>query len=118
MGYESVIDLREKRLDMEDALGDISRAVDELKKTHAKLLEQEKKIDKDQKQTDTEIQQFQTDKQRKLNQVQIVFALRLSQVQCLSESGLLPEELDEQVVFTNDGLGKLMSRITELHQEI
>jgi hypothetical protein len=81
--YESVIDLREKRLDMEDALQEIQKAVDELKRTHTKLLADERRIDKEQKQTDAEIQQFQTDKQRKLNQVEIVFALRLSQVQCL-----------------------------------
>merc|ERR1712039_622532 len=92
--------------------------VEELKKNHKKLLDDEKKIDKEQKQTDAEIQQFQTDKQRKLNQVQIVFALRLSQVQCLQEPGRLPEELNGQVVFTHEGLSRLMSRITELHQEI
>jgi len=76
--YESVIDLRERRLDMEDALAEIQKAVEELKKTHKKLLDDERNIDKVQKQTDQEIQQFQTDKQRKLNQVQIVFALRIS----------------------------------------
>jgi len=123
--YESVIDLREKRLDMEEALQDIQKAVEELKKTHKNLLNDEKRIDKEQKQTDAEIQQFQTDKQRKLNQVQIVFALRLSQVQCLSDedggagaSERLPPELNKHVVFTQDGLHKLMSRITELRQEI
>jgi len=121
--YESVIDLREKRLDMEDALQEIQKAVDDLKKTHQKLLTDEKKVDKEQKQTDTEIQQFQTDKQRKLNQVKIVFALRLSQVQCLETEDddghrRLPSELDEQVVFTKEGLHRLMSRITEIHHEI
>jgi len=124
--YESVLDLREKRLDMEDALQEIQRAVDELKKTHTRLLADEKRIDTEQKKTDAEIQQFQTDKQRKLNQVEIVFALRLSQVQCLesneSESELgcdkLPPELNDHVVFTHEGLNRLMARITELHQEI
>jgi len=126
--YESVLDLREKRLDMEDALQEIQRAVDELKKTHTKLLGDERRIDKEQKQTDAEIQQFQTDKQRKLNQVEIVFALRLSQVQCLEGLGdpesqdpdteKLPSELDRHVVFTHEGLNRLMGRITELHQEI
>eukprot|EP00913_Durusdinium_trenchii_P025093 g23554.t1 len=72
--------------------------------------------------TDAEIQQFQTDKQRKLNQVPIVFALRLSQVQCLAAESdameRMPSELGEQVIFTNEGLKRLMSRINELHQEI
>merc|ERR1711948_21429 len=63
---------------------------------------------------------FQTDKQRKLNQVPIVFALRLSQVQCLNDEPpeRMPAELNKHVVFTHEGLGRLMSRITELHQEI
>eukprot|EP00927_Polykrikos_kofoidii_P077636 TRINITY_DN7455_c1_g2_i1.p1 TRINITY_DN7455_c1_g2~~TRINITY_DN7455_c1_g2_i1.p1 ORF type:complete len:349 (-),score=113.28 TRINITY_DN7455_c1_g2_i1:30-1019(-) len=130
--FESVLDLREKRLDMEDALKEIQEAVEALKGTHKTLLDNERKIDKEQKQTDNEIQQFQTDKQRKLNQVEIVFALRLSQVQCLGEisedtlmlgvggvgSGRLPQELDGEVVFTHEGLLRLMHRITELHQEI
>merc|ERR1719387_2785666 len=121
--YESVLDLRDKRLDMEDALQEIQKAVDDLKRNHTKLLADEQRIDKEQKQTDAEIQQFQTEKQRKLNQVPIVFTLRLSQVQCLNseEEGMpvkLPTELTEYVVFTRNGLNRLMSRITELHQEI
>merc|ERR1719502_2066414 len=108
---------------MEDALAEIQRAVEELKKTHKNLLESERKIDQVQKTTDQEIQQFQTDKQRKLNQVEIVFALRLSQVQCLdggtqgiadSEAVIsgcekLPAELDKHVVFTHEGLSRLMA---------
>eukprot|EP00931_Biecheleriopsis_adriatica_P072873 TRINITY_DN47261_c0_g1_i1.p1 TRINITY_DN47261_c0_g1~~TRINITY_DN47261_c0_g1_i1.p1 ORF type:complete len:1243 (-),score=428.26 TRINITY_DN47261_c0_g1_i1:43-3222(-) len=122
--YESVIDLRDRRLEMEDALQEIQKAVEGLKQTHKKLLDDERRIDKEQKMTDTEIQQFQTDKQRKLNQVPIVFALRLSQVQCLGSGdyadGLerLPAELGQHVVFTHEGLHRLMSRITELHTEI
>merc|ERR1712187_108040 len=125
--YESVIDLRERRLDMEDALAEIQKAVEELKKTHKKLLDDERNIDKVQKQTDQEIQQFQTDKQRKLNQVQIVFALRISQVQCLdppadSSTGdnayhKLPVELSRHVVFTHEGIHRLMNRIKQLYQE-
>merc|ERR1712151_1228832 len=45
-------------------------------------------------------------------------ALRLSQVQCLRGGGQLPSELNEHVVFTHEGLNRLMGRITELHQEI
>jgi chromosome segregation ATPase len=120
--YESVLDLRDKRLDMEDALQEIQKAVDDLKRDHTKLLADEKRIDKEQKQTDAEIQQFQTEKQRKLNQVPIVFTLRLSQVQCLTGTEgsdlRLPVELNDYVVFTRNGLQRLMSRITELHQEI
>jgi len=136
--YESVLELREKRLEMEDALQEIQKAVDELKKTHTRLLAQEKNIDKEQKTTESEIQSFQTEKQRKLNQVDIAFTLRISQLQAMQRPGgaaagedadggggapvdetklVLPTSLDDQVVFTNNGLQRLMSRITELHQE-
>merc|ERR1719247_3507266 len=81
--YESVLELREKRLEMEDALQEIQKAVDELKKTHTRLLQQEKNIDKEQKSTEAEIQSFQTEKQRKLNQVDLAFTLRISQLQAL-----------------------------------
>merc|ERR1719327_211800 len=75
--YESVLELRDKRLDMEDALQEIQKAVDDLKRDHTKLLADEKRIDKEQK-------------QRKLNQVPIVFTLRLSQVQCLKAEDDMP----------------------------
>ncbi|OLP53939.1 hypothetical protein AK812_SmicGene48614, partial [Symbiodinium microadriaticum] len=58
--------------------------------------------------------------------VPIVFALRLSQaigrfsayhLQTRAQERL-PAELGQQVIFTNEGLDRLMTRITELHQEI
>merc|ERR550537_1829170 len=43
--YESVLDLRDKRLDMEDALQEIQKAVDDLKRDHTKLLADDKRLD-------------------------------------------------------------------------
>jgi hypothetical protein len=34
--YEGVLELREKRLDMEEALAEIQKVLDELRKTHAR----------------------------------------------------------------------------------
>merc|ERR1719231_1066075 len=36
----------------------------------------------------------------------------------MSGNERLPAELDKHVVFTHEGLNRLMTRITELHQEI
>mmetsp|Transcript_22443 Transcript_22443/g.56709 ORF Transcript_22443/g.56709 Transcript_22443/m.56709 type:complete len:1880 (+) Transcript_22443:135-5774(+) len=121
--YESVLELRDKRLDMEDALLEIQKAVEELRRTHQKLLSDEKKIDKEQEQADKEIQGFQSEKQKMLNKIIIALTLRLSQVQCLSDpenEGEFPQlalNLNDYLVFPNQRLRQLMSRITELHQE-
>jgi len=115
--YESIIELRDKRLDMEDALIEIQKAVEELKKNHQRLLMEERRIDKDEKITEKDIQKFQTEKQHKLNQIGIVFELRLHQFQCLDDNGKIPHELEEHVVFTQERLEQLRNRITQLHQE-
>ena len=99
--YEAVIELREKRLDMEDALQEIQKVVEELRRSHTKFLADEKKIDKDQTAADQEIQQFQSEKQRMLNRIGIVITLRLSQIQlCLSYEYTCSVGAELVVLFT------------------
>lgn len=119
--YESVLELREKRLDMEEALAEIQKTVEELKRAHTKYISDEKKVEKEQGAADLEITAFQFEKQQRLNEVLMPLTLRLSQVQCLEESGssenALPASLNDYVVFPNKRLQTLMSRITELVKE-
>ncbi|KAF4754615.1 Cilia- and flagella-associated protein 44, partial [Perkinsus olseni] len=136
--FKTVIGLRDKRLDMEEALTEIQKAVDEIKKTHTRLLQKEKALDKEQMQAEEKIQHFQTEKQQKLNLLHTVLLLRFSQMKCLSVVGgdgeefpgvgqcallpgqtlRLPETLDGgQVVFTKTALQRLRQRITDLHGE-
>ena len=72
--------IREKRLDMEDALVNMQRTVDEMKKNHAKLITKEKAIEKEQKAVESEISEFQKEKQTKLNLINYYVGLRMSQV--------------------------------------
>ncbi|EER00737.1 conserved hypothetical protein, partial [Perkinsus marinus ATCC 50983] len=136
--YDGVLELRNRRLDMEEALGEIQKIVEESKKSHTRLLQKEKTLNKDQTLAEEKIQHFQANKQQKLNQLHRILSLKLSQIKCISvvednveSSGLgryallsgqtirLPESLDEegQVVFTNTALERLRQRIVDLHRE-
>eukprot|EP00921_Rhytidocystis_pertsovi_P010831 GHVQ01017457.1.p1 GENE.GHVQ01017457.1~~GHVQ01017457.1.p1 ORF type:complete len:1935 (-),score=293.33 GHVQ01017457.1:484-6288(-) len=84
--YESVLELRYKRLDLEGALQDIQRDVEELKKTYTKLVSQEKQIASEHQLAEEEIRAFQKQKQNQLNQVQVILPLKLSQFQCMQPS--------------------------------
>ncbi|KAI9014667.1 hypothetical protein BC832DRAFT_164254 [Gaertneriomyces semiglobifer] len=115
-GFAKILQLREDRLDQEDALAEIQKAVEVLKKENDALIKKERVIDQSLKNTENEIQEFQTQKQRKLNELDVVVPLRLHQIQYL-EKGLLPADLSQALVFVGEGLTKLKNRIRELQQE-
>ncbi|KAJ3035172.1 Cilia- and flagella-associated protein 44, partial [Rhizophlyctis rosea] len=114
--FNRVLELRDKKLDQEDVLGEIQKAIEALKKENDALIKKEKIIDMAFKNTEAEIQDFQTQKQQKLNELDVSVPLRLHQIQYL-ERNALPTNLSPSLVFVNDGLSKLRNRIKELQQE-
>lgn len=94
--YESVLELRSRRLDAEDSVSEVQKRIDELKKTLDRLKQREKQIDKDLKQTGAEIQQFQQQKQAALNKIDVVVPLSISQLYAFETSGQLsgPKDVD------------------------
>ncbi|KAJ3023852.1 Cilia- and flagella-associated protein 44 [Thoreauomyces humboldtii] len=114
--FDRILGLREARLDEEDVLTEIQKSVDVLKKENDALIKKEKIIDQGLRTTENEIQEFQTQKQQKLNELDVVIPLRLHQLQHL-ERGALPADLSGALVFMNQGLTRLRSRIKELQQE-
>ena len=59
---------------------------------------------------------FQKEKQKKLNDLDIVVTLNFNQLQ-LTEKGYLPSDLSEALVFDSRNLERLQSRIKELQTE-
>ncbi|KAJ3173567.1 Cilia- and flagella-associated protein 44 [Geranomyces variabilis] len=114
--FARILALREERLDQEDILVEIQKAVDVLKKENDALIKKEKISDQALRTTENEIQEFQTQKQRKLNELDVVVPLRLHQLQYL-EKGALPTDLSGALIFMNEGLVRLRRRIKELQQE-
>ena len=68
------------------------------------------------KNAESEIEDFQTQKQRKLNELDVIVPLRFTQLQYLVDERV-PQDLSASLVFFNEGLSQLKRRIKELHQE-
>ncbi|KAJ3125750.1 Cilia- and flagella-associated protein 44 [Physocladia obscura] len=114
--FNRILELRERKLDLEDALVEIQKAVETFKKENDTLIKKEKVIDTALRSSESEIQDFQTQKQRKLNELDVIVPLRLHQIQYL-ENNALPQNLSQALIFVNNGLYKLKNRIKELQQE-
>ena len=132
--YESIIELREKRLDQEEVLADFQKELDELKKAHDRHVGRERQIDKDLKNTEVEIQKFQTEKQQHINELLVNIPLRISQIHLWKqETDAEGNKIDVPknptvlrdtfritgcAVFSDARLEKLRRRIGELNLEI
>ena len=132
--YETIIALREKRLDQEETLNEFQKELDELKKAHDRHIGRERQIDKDLKSTEVEIVKFQTEKQKEINELLVSIPLKIGQIKLWkteadSEGNVveIPEnpttlresvKIDECAVFSEGALEKLTHRIDELKDEI
>ena len=78
--YRQVFDLRERRLDLEDALGQERKAMELLQKEADSAERKEGQLKAAVAAADKEIAEFQTEKQAQLNELQVSVPLALSQV--------------------------------------
>eukprot|EP00163_Fabomonas_tropica_P003294 TRINITY_DN1277_c0_g1_i2.p1 TRINITY_DN1277_c0_g1~~TRINITY_DN1277_c0_g1_i2.p1 ORF type:complete len:1610 (+),score=529.40 TRINITY_DN1277_c0_g1_i2:771-5600(+) len=123
--YNQVIDLREQRLDQQEQLAEFQKSIEALVKENEGFVKKEKLIDTSLKQIEKEIQAFQSEKQRRMNELDVVVSLKMEQIETVDENGkpVLPlegEPMDNitSLVFTRGGLARLQNRIKELVQEI
>lgn len=87
VSYDKILSLREKRLDIEEAISDVNKGLEESRKLLERSKQREKQVVKDCNSIELEIQQFQLQKLHSLNQIPIVVPLKLSQVFALKGSG-------------------------------
>lgn len=116
--YQTILQLRERRMDQEEQLLDFQKGVESLRKENDSLLTKERSVDSSLRSVEAEIQTFQNEKQRKLNEIHMIVPLKFHQFENLDSKGVrLEPDLTRSVVFTNSGLRGLSSRIQELIQE-
>jgi hypothetical protein len=116
--FLAVLELRELRLDQDDALNDFKKTAEALKKEFDTLVTREAAVDDALKKVEKETQQFQHEKQRQLNLLETIVVLKLSQIQCLTADRKMPRVItDDIVVFTQEGLRRLRQRIVDLDTE-
>ncbi|KAH6585557.1 hypothetical protein BASA50_001166 [Batrachochytrium salamandrivorans] len=114
--WSHILEQREKRLEQDELLADIQKSVEIFKKEHDSFIKKERVIGISLKVAEDEIQDFQTQKQRKLNELDVVVPLKFHQIQHL-ERNMIPSDLSVTLVFVNAGLSKFYNRISELKQE-
>ncbi|CAH1262544.1 CFAP44 [Branchiostoma lanceolatum] len=114
--FDNVCQLRERRLDIEEALAEEKKAQDVLKKEYETLTKKARIMDSALKTAEGDLEAFQLEKQQKLNELDVVVPLRLHQVEHMY-NGIVPNDLSPCLVFTSSAMGNLQHRIKELQQE-
>jgi len=126
--FETVKQLREKRLDQEDILKAFNKTIQDMKKSLNRYKQRAEQIDKDILSTIGDIRGLQTEKQHAINVLEVSLPLRLSQLCALmpstneESSGAagtleLPKDIEECVVFDKTRLAKLRRRVGELEDD-
>ncbi|XP_041088697.1 cilia- and flagella-associated protein 44 isoform X2 [Polyodon spathula] len=114
--FENTIQLREKRLDIEEVLVEEKKIADNLRKENDSLAKKVKIVQSSLKTAEGDLELFQREKQQRLNELNVVVPLRLHQIEFVS-NGTVPGDLSSALVFTNQALVSLQQRIQELQLE-
>ncbi|XP_031468919.1 cilia- and flagella-associated protein 44 isoform X1 [Phasianus colchicus] len=114
--FQNTIQLREKRLDIKEALIREKKVAAKLRKEYDVLFEKAKSIEYSLNTAEKELDIFQWEKQQKLNDLYVVVPLKLHQVEYFF-NGEIPRDFSQALVFTNQTLEYLQKRIVDLHHE-
>ncbi|XP_074652110.1 cilia- and flagella-associated protein 44-like isoform X2 [Tubulanus polymorphus] len=114
--YDSTCQLREKRLDIEEALTEEKKLNEQFKRDLESLQRKAKVIDGALKTAEGDLEAFQLEKQQKLNELDMVVTLKLHQIQHIVNNAM-PQDLTNCLVFESTGLVRLQHRIKELEHE-
>ncbi|XP_042665377.1 cilia- and flagella-associated protein 44 isoform X2 [Centrocercus urophasianus] len=114
--FQNTIQLREKWLDIKEALIREKKVAAKLRKEYDVLVKKAKSIESSLKTAEKELDIFQWEKQQKLNDLYVVVPLKLHQVEYFF-NGEIPRDFSQALVFTNQSLEGLQKRIADLHHE-
>ena len=115
--YQRVLEARSRRVPLEEQRAELKRAIERHQHELEALAKKEKVIGAALEAAEREIQLFQLLKQQKLNEIDVVTMLRLSQLQCV-HGNEFPEDFSSCIVFSNAGLARLGRRINELKADL
>ncbi|EHH16062.1 hypothetical protein EGK_11297 [Macaca mulatta] len=114
--FELTLQLREKRLDIEEALVEEKKVVDNLKKEYDTLSKKVKIVATNLNAAEEALEAYQREKQQRLNELLVVIPLKLHQIEYVV-FGEIPSDLSGTLVFSNHALRRLQERIRELQEE-
>ncbi|CAH8587804.1 unnamed protein product [Schistosoma curassoni] len=111
--FERTCLIREKRLDVEEEMTEEKKTLDILRKDLDIFTKKQRVVETTLKQAQNELDAFQLEKQRKLNELEIVVILRLDQIAQHS----IPSDMTNSLIFLKQNLYSLQKRIHELELE-
>ncbi|XP_052596738.1 cilia- and flagella-associated protein 44 isoform X3 [Peromyscus californicus insignis] len=114
--FELALQLREKRLDIEEALVEEKKIVDNLKKEYDTCSKKVKVVATNLNAAEEALEAYQREKQQRLNELLVVIPLKLHQIEYVI-FGEVPNDLSGTLVFSNHSLGRLQERIIKLQEE-
>ncbi|KAJ8792679.1 hypothetical protein J1605_019605 [Eschrichtius robustus] len=114
--FELALQLREKRLDIEEALVEEKKMIDNLRKEYDTLSKKVKIVATNLNMAEEALEAYQREKQQRLNELLVVIPLKLHQIEYVV-FGEIPSDLSGTLVFSNHSLGRLQKRIVQLHEE-
>ncbi|KAG7487289.1 hypothetical protein MATL_G00021590 [Megalops atlanticus] len=114
--FENTLQLRERRLDLEELLAEEKKSCDTLRKECDALAKKEKIVQASLKAAEGDLELFDREKQQKLNELDVIVPLRLHQIEFLS-NGVLPSDLSDALVMNTTMLKALQARIRQLQIE-
>jgi len=117
--FEKICDLCERKQKQEDEIAEVHKSIDSLKREVHIAQKKQQNVQTQLNGVKCEVEEFQKEKQGKLNSINISVLLRAEQVKHLVDMEVLPTyaDLSKGLIFHNESLCKLESRIDEVEEE-
>uniref|UniRef100_A0A3P9K0M3 Uncharacterized protein n=1 Tax=Oryzias latipes TaxID=8090 RepID=A0A3P9K0M3_ORYLA len=114
--FRKILQLRERRWDLEEMLVEAGKSADALKKESDALITKVKVLKSSQQRIEEEVELINKEKLQKMKQVEVVVPFRLHQIQFLS-NGSVPSDLSEALVLDKSEMDRLRRRVQQLQVE-
>ena len=115
--FERACEMRESRMDLEEQLNEDKKSLDLLKKDSENSVKKAKVMDNAVKNAKTDLENFQLEKQHRLNELEVLVLLRISQILIAKPNSDPPANLKTALVFSERNLNRLNSRAGEIREE-
>uniref|UniRef100_A0A3P8TUV7 Cilia- and flagella-associated protein 44 n=1 Tax=Amphiprion percula TaxID=161767 RepID=A0A3P8TUV7_AMPPE len=114
--FENTLQLRERRLDMEELLVEEKKMAEALKREHDTLVKKEKSVKSSRMAVEDDLELINREKLQKMNELDVVVPLRLHQIEFVTKAWI-PSDLSEALVLDKAELNRLQERIQELQAD-
>ena len=115
--FNKACELRETRMDLEEQYNEDKKALDSLKKDSENSLKKARVMDSAVKNAKSDLENFQLEKQHRLNELEVLVLLRISQILVGKANSDPPSNLKNTLVISENNLNRLNMRAGEIREE-